>query len=211
MQTRQLDTTLYLVTDRRLAAPRPLPAVVGEAVRNGATMVQVREKDVASREFYEIAAAVHRVTRALGVPLIVNDRLDIMLALGAEGVHVGADDLPAERVRELAPGRILGVSVGSIKQLRSAELAGADYVGVGPIFSTPTKPDAGPALGLAGLEAIVRAARVPTVAIGGIDARNAAAVGATGVSGIAVVSAIMAVPEPGTAARQLRAAFCGAA
>ncbi len=209
MQALKLDFALYLVTDRRLTASRPLPAVVGEAVRNGVTVVQVREKNVGGREFCEVAAAVHQVTRALGVPLIVNDRLDVMLTLGAEGVHVGPDDIPPERVRELIPGRILGVTVDSIAGLRRAERAGADYVGVGPVFATPTKPDAGPALGIDGLARIVRRARVPCVAIGGINARNAAAVKATGVSGIAVVSAIMAAPEPGTAARQLREAFAG--
>ena len=198
---------VYLVTDRPLAGARSLPDLIADAIRSGVTVVQLREKNASSREFYELAAAVHRVTNRLGVPLIINDRVDIMLAVGAEGVHIGSDDLPPERVRELAVGRILGCSAGSFEELRRAENAGADYVGIGPVFPTPTKPDAGPALGIDGLANIVREARIPSVAIGGINVGNAADVRTAGAAGIAVVSAVMAAPDVGAAVRSLRDVF----
>ncbi len=205
------DYTLYLVTDRPLAGGRPLASVVAEAIEGGVTVVQLREKQAGGREFYEQALAVHAVTRRYGVPLIIDDRLDIMLAVGAEGIHVGSGDLPAERARALAPGKILGCSAGSMEELRRAEAAGADYIGVGPVFPTPTKADAGPALGLDGLRRLVAATPLPCVAIGGIHPENAGGVAAAGVAGIAVVSAVMGQPRPAEAARVLRAAFISGA
>jgi len=206
-RTKSIDFSLYLVTDRDLAGGRSLEYVVAEAVAGGVRVVQVREKTASSRTFYEVGRRLREHVHRRGVPLIVNDRVDIMLALDADGVHVGSEDLPADVVRRLAGKRLLGVSAGSLEELRAAEAAGADYVGAGPVFPTPTKPDAGPALGLDGLRRIVEATSLPVVAIGGINAANAAEVAAAGVAGIAVVSAIMAAADPRSAAAELLDAF----
>lgn len=198
--------SLYLVTDEALAGPRGVEAVVRAAVAGGVTMVQVREKDGDARAFLAHTRELGAVLRTLGVPLIVNDRVDVALAAGADGVHVGQGDLPCAEVRRLVgPHRLVGVSVGSVDEAQQAERAGADYLGVSPIFATPTKPDAPPPVGLEGLRAIRSAVRLPLVAIGGIHAGNAAQILAAGADGIAVVSAIMAAPDPTAAARELRA------
>lgn len=203
-----IDYTLYLATDRGMLPPgMPLDEAVAEAVRNGVTVVQVREKHADSQDFYRIAREVHRVCRAHGVPLIVNDRIDIMLAVDAEGVHVGRRDIPLAAARRLCRGRILGYSVNSLVDLRHAEAAGADYVGVGPAFATSTKSDTCPCLGVEGVRGLVAAADIPCVAIGGITAANAGSMAATGVAGIAAISAILGTPDIGAAARELRNAF----
>ena len=202
-----VDYTLYLATDRTILGARSLEAAVEEAVRNGVTVVQLREKACASGEFYEIGRRLLAVTRRCGVPLIINDRLDILLALDADGLHVGRGDLPLGRARALTPGKILGYSVHSVADLRHAEACGADYVGIGPAVPTGTKPDAAAALGVAGVAEIARAASIPCVAIGGIHAGNAAAVKAAGVSGVCVISAILGAAEIDKAARGLRAAL----
>ncbi len=198
------DYTLYLATDRDILGARSLDAAVEEAVRNGVTIVQLREKACSSGEFYAVGERLLKVTRRLGVPLIINDRLDLMLALDADGLHVGRGDLPLARARALAPGKILGYSAHSIADLRHAEACGADYVGIGPVFPTGTKADAAEPLGVAGVAAIAAAARIPCVAIGGINAANAAAVRASGVAGLCVVSAILGAADIGRAARELR-------
>ena len=198
------DYTLYLATDRRMTGNRPLEEAVEEAVRNGVTIVQLREKNCASREFYEQGKRLLAVTRRHGIPLIINDRLDIMLALDADGVHVGQSDLPFDRVRALAAGKILGCSVNTLAQLRHAEACGADYIGIGPFAATGTKTDTAPPLGLSGTAEIVAAACVPCVAIGGINTANAAAVKATGVAGICVISAILGAADIAMATRELR-------
>ena len=201
-----IDYTLYLATDQSFLRGRDLAAVVEEAILNGVTLVQLREKAADGREFFEIGRRVLAVTRRLGVPLIINDRVDVMLALEAEGIHVGHDDLPLERVRALARGRIVGYSVKSAAEAVFAERAGADYLGVGPVFATATKADAGEGLGLDGLRRIVAATRLPCVAIGGVSPANAAEVTATGVAGCCAISAILAAPDLATAVRAFRAA-----
>ena len=198
------DYSVYVVTDRALAGGRPLADIVAAALDGGAGIVQVREKILDSRAFFEHVLAVIRVARPLGRPVIVNDRVDVALAAGADGVHVGQGDLPCEAVRRMAgPERIVGVSVGSVAEAVAAERAGADYLGVSPVFATPTKTDAPPATGLDGLRRIRQAVRLPLVAIGGIHAGNAAEVIRAGADGVAVVSAVMAAGDPRAAAAGL--------
>lgn len=201
------DYTLYLATDPDLIGNRSLVEVVESAIANGVTMVQLRDKTASGAALFDTGRRLLAITRRHAVPLIINDRLDVMLALDADGVHVGEHDLPLERVRCLAPGKIVGYSVQTLAHLRRAEAAGVDYVGVGPVFATPTKSDAAPALGIEGLRQITAAARVPCVAIGGITAENAAPVAGTGVAGICVISAILGAADTAQAVRRLRAAF----
>ena len=199
-----IDLRLYLVTDEGLAAGRSLADIVRRAVAGGVTCVQLRAKTASSRVLLQQAMELIDVIRPLGVPLIVNDRLDIALAAGAAGVHVGQEDLPCDVVRRLVPpGFCIGVSVSTLAEVRAAEAAGADYLGVSPVFDTPTKRDTPVATGLEGLRRIRAATRLPLVAIGGIHVDNAAAVRGAGADGLAVVSAIIAADDPTEAARQL--------
>jgi len=198
------DFTLYLATDSRLLGRRDLCQVVAEAVDSGVTVVQLRAKQSPGRELYELGSALHAVTRSRGVPLIINDRIDVMLALDAEGVHVGLEDLPLVRARALARGKIVGYSVNCLGDLEAAEQAGADYVGVGPVFPTATKSDARRVLGLNGLRAIAERARIPCVAIGGITADTAAAARRAGASGVCAISAILGRDDVAAAVREFR-------
>ncbi|MEO6030940.1 MAG: thiamine phosphate synthase [Burkholderiaceae bacterium] len=198
---------LHLVTDSALCGARDLLSVVEAAVRGGASCVQLREKTLETRAFVERARALKVVLAPLGVPLIVNDRLDVALAACADGVHVGQADMPPSVVRCLMPAALIGLSVETLEQLRAAEREPVDYLGVSPVFATATKPDAAPALGLDGLRAMRALTRRPLVAIGGIDADNVAGVMAAGADGVAVVSALCAAPDPFDAARRLRAAM----
>ena len=197
---------LYLVTDRDLAHGRPLADVVARAVRGGVTAVQLREKTIGARRFLAEVVEIKGLLAGTGVPVFVNDRVDVALAAGANGVHVGQDDLPAADARRLiGPRMLLGVSVATPEEARAALAAGADYVSVSPVFLTPTKPDAEHAVGLGGV-ALIRRVVVgsPLLAIGGIDARNARAVAVAGSDGVAVVSALMRAPDPESAAVTLR-------
>ena len=203
---KKIDWSLYLVTDRSLSRGRSTAAVVEAAIRGGATVVQYREKSLSTKLMIEEAGAIAEVCRRLGALFIVNDRLDVALAVGADGLHVGQDDMPAGLARRLlGPDRILGVSAGSVEEALEAAAAGADYIGASPIFSTPTKTDAGPALGLAGLSAMADRLALPVVAIGGINASNARSLMEAGAAGLAVVSAIVAADDVGGSARALRA------
>jgi thiamine-phosphate pyrophosphorylase len=195
---------LYLVTDRGLAGGRPLEGVVEAAVRGGVTAVQLREKRCPTREFVELGRALARLLAPLGVPLIVNDRLDVALAIGAAGVHLGQGDMDYATARRLL-GRdaAIGLSVETIEQARAAESLDADYLGVGPVFPTATKADAAPALGLAGLAQVRAVSHHRLVAIGGIGAGNARQAMEAGADGVAVVSAICAAEDPESAARDL--------
>jgi thiamine-phosphate pyrophosphorylase len=204
------DPTLYLVTDTELSRPRPVADVVRAAVAGGVTVVQVRDKAASRRELLELTRAVQAAVPP-HVPVVVNDAVDVALLAGADGVHVGQDDLPPAEVRALiGPDRLLGFSVSSTDELAVALALPAgtlDLVGIGPVRGTPTKPDAGAPLGVDGvrdLAAAARAAGLATVAIGGIDAANAGEVAATGVDGVCVVSAVCAAPDPAAAARALR-------
>lgn len=208
---RELDCGLYLVTDRPLCLGRALLDVVGAAVAGGVTLVQLREKHAGTREFLELGRALMALLSPLGVPLIINDRVDVALALGAAGVHLGQADMPPEDARRLlGPAAHIGLSVEDLDQLRAAETLPeglVDAYGLSPIFATSTKADAGPGWGLAGLaqarEAVDRGSRRPLIAIGGIHAGNAAAVLRAGADGLAVVSALCSAPEPRRAAEEL--------
>ena len=209
---RPFDPTLYLVTDTLLCAPRSVPEVVAAAVTGGVTTVQVRDKTASRRDLLALVRAVQAVLPA-DVPLIVNDAVDVALLTGADGVHVGQDDLPAGDVRRLlGPDALIGVSAGTPAELATVTALPAgtvDLVGIGPVWSTPTKPDAGAALGPDGVRAVADAARAAglrSVAIGGIHADNAAEVAAAGVDGICVVSDICAAADPAESARLLRTA-----
>lgn len=203
------DLNLYLVADAGLCGARGVVATVRAAVAGGATAVQVREPQATTRELCELAAAVHQALAGTAVPLIVDDRVDVALATGAEGVHLGQSDLPAAAARRIGgAGLLIGLSVSTLAQVAEADRLPSgtvDYLGIGPVFATPTKPLAAPPLGLALTAGIRRATALPCVAIGGIGTGNAAQVRATGVDGIAVVSAVCAAPDPSAVAALLAA------
>ena len=196
---------LHLVTDRSLSRGRPLVEVVAEAVAGGVTCVQLREKDCSTREFLQEALALKELLQLLKVPLIINDRVDIALAVGADGVHLGQSDMPISHARRLlGPNCLIGISAESLEDAIEAEQQGADYIGISPVFSTPTKTDTAPALGLDGIRQIRQQLRIPLVGIGGINQANARQVIAAGADGVAVVSAIMAAASPQLAAQAIR-------
>ncbi len=202
---RNLDLGVYLATDRPAFLGRNPLEVVSAAVAGGASVVQLREKRATTREFVELARALLTLLRPLGVPLVINDRVDVALAAGADGVHVGQDDMDPRDVRGLiGPDKILGLSVTGADEARAARGMPVDYLGAGPVFATATKKDAGAPQGLSGLVTMLDLAEVPVVAIGAITADNAAAVMETGVNGLAVVSAICSAPDPRAAAQVLR-------
>jgi thiamine-phosphate pyrophosphorylase len=197
---------LYLVTDRGLCGGRPLEEVAAQAVAGGAACVQLREKDLSTRAFVELARSLKALLATLGVPLLINDRMDVALAAGADGVHVGQGDMPCELVRQFLGSRaIIGLSVETWADVERAQDQDVDYLGVSPVFPTPTKTDTKAAWGLDGLARIRAFSRHPLVAIGGLNAANAAQAVLAGADGIAVVSAICASPDPGSAARELDA------
>lgn len=203
-----IDWSLYLVADAGYAEGRDLPALVEAAVRGGATVVQLRAKDLPARAFAALAGETARRLAPTGVPLLVNDRVDIALACGAAGVHLGQDDLRVPDARRiLGPGAVIGVSVNTPEEARRAAAEGADYVGAGPAFATSTKDTPLAVLGPDGVARIKRAAGVPVVAIGGITAANAASLAAAGADGVAVVSAVLGSPDPERAAADLARAF----
>jgi len=200
-----IDYSLYLVTDRGLSRGRTTLEIVRAAIAGGATCIQLREKDCNTSAFIREAMTIRDLLSGNQVPLIINDRLDVALAVGADGVHLGQTDMPLEMARDIAGADMLiGISAECLEDAVAAAEGGADYIGVSPIYETPTKTDTAPALGLSGLQTIRRAVDVPLVAIGGLNLENAAAVIAHGADGIAVVSAIVSADDPQTAARQLR-------
>lgn len=198
---------LHLVTDAVQCGERGLLAVVQSAVRGGVTCVQLREKSLDTRAFVERARALKALLSPLRIPLLVNDRVDVALAAGADGVHVGQSDMAPQDVRRLMPGALIGLSIESWQQMHEAERAPVDYYGISPVFATSSKADAAPALGLAGLQQLRRMTARPLVAIGGIQAGNVAAVMAAGADGVAVVSALCAADDPAQAAQALLAAM----
>lgn len=198
---------LHLVTDSALCGERGVLAVVEAAVRGGARVVQLREKTLATRAFVERARALKALLQPMGVPLIVNDRLDVALACGADGVHVGQEDLSPRDMRRWLPQGLIGLSIERLEQLDAAERLPVDYYGASPVFATATKADAAPALGLDGLRALRARTARPLVAIGGIGEHNAAAVMSAGADALAVVSALCAAADPEHAARRLCAAM----
>jgi thiamine-phosphate pyrophosphorylase len=201
------DPTLYLVTDPELARGRALVDVVAAAARGGVTLVQLRDKHAGGRALLETARSLKAVLDPLGVPLIVNDRVDVAHAAGV-GCHVGQSDLPAAAARAIVgPDAILGVSLDDPDQMREIDRDLVDYVAYGPFAATASKADAGSPVGPERLAALAKRTLLPLVAIGGLDADNAAAAVRAGADGIAVISAIMAANEPEGASRALRAAI----
>jgi thiamine-phosphate pyrophosphorylase len=205
MNLNRAHLAVYVITDRSIVGNRSLFDVVRAAIRGGATLVQLREKEAPTDEIIAIGRTLHQITREAGIPLIVNDRADVALELDAEGLHIGQQDLsPPEARRLIGPHRILGMSAETVEQALQAEHSGADYLGVGDVYGTRSKPDAGNPIGLDGLAAIARAVTLPIVAIGGITLDNTAAIIRSGADGVSVISAVMAAPDPEAAARHLR-------
>ena len=194
---------LIVVTDPNCGGRRVLD-VARAALQGGAPSVQLRWKDGSAREMVELARALAEETRRAGALLFVNDRVDVALAAGADGAHVGQDDLPVAAAQRIAPPRfLLGVSAETAELARAAERDGAAYVGVGPVYATASKADAGDAVGTGRIAEIAAAVRIPVVGIGGIDAGNAAPVARAGAAGVAVIGAVMRAPEPEAAAREI--------
>lgn len=199
------DLALYLVTDRDLAAGRDLEEIVAEAVGGGVTMVQLREKECSTREFIELASRLKKTLAPLGVPLIINDRADVALAVDADGLHIGQSDMPYQVARRiLGPDKIIGLSVENMAEMELANQTDVDYVAVSPVFDTATKTDTAKAFGLEGTRRAVAISAHPTVAIGGINRSTCGPVIETGIDGVAVVSAIVAAPDPRLAAYELK-------
>ncbi len=197
---------LYAVTDRSwLKNGQTLCSVCGEVLENGATFLQIREKDLDADSFEAEAAELKALCARYAVPFVVNDSVEIALAIGADGVHVGQTDIRGRDIRRLiGPDRILGISAGTVEEAVAAEQAGADYIGVGAVFGTSTKRNARN-LTVEKLREIVSAVSIPVVAIGGINARNLMELRGSGVDGVAVVSAIFAADDPGRATKELLA------
>lgn len=195
---------LYLVTDRKIAGDRKMEDIVKEAAEGGVTMVQLREKDICTRDFIDLAIRLKAVLKPFGIPLLINDRVDVALASGADGVHIGQSDMPYRMARALL-GRdsIIGLSVENMEQVMAAESLDVDYLGVSPVFATPTKTDTAEPFGLEGLKKAAAVSSHPLVGIGGMNARTAAGVMDAGADGIAVVSAIVGAESPERASEEL--------
>jgi thiamine-phosphate pyrophosphorylase len=194
----------YLVTDPRVETRDTLLDIVKAAISGGVTAVQLRAKGWTDRNTLEAAQALSGICRSHGVLFLVNDRVDIAMASGADGVHLGVEDLPVACARDLLGAEaVIGYSPEGEADLQAALQAGANYLGIGPVFGTQTKQDAGPAIGLSTLRATVDRVDVPCIGIGGIDHTNAPSVIETGATGVAVVSSILFADDPASAARQL--------
>ncbi len=205
------DLSVYLVTDPRLTADRGLVETVEQAVAGGATLVQLRDPDAKGRALAEQARALMDLLTPKGIPLIINDRVDVAAAVGAQGVHLGQDDLdPAAARAQLGPQAIIGLSIGTLEELTASDLGPVDYVGCGPIKATGTKGDAGAAIGVEGFAFLRSHITLPMVAIGGLKAEDAPALIAAGADGLAIVSALCAAPDVFTAASHLRAVVTAA-
>ena len=205
MKSKYIDYSLYLVTDRGLSRGRSTLKIVEAAVCGGVTCVQLREKDCSTREFIAQAQAIRDRLQALAIPLIINDRLDVAMAVEADGVHLGQTDMPLEMARAIVKDTMLiGISAESLRDAVEAEKGGADYLGVSPIYATPTKTDTAAPLGLEGLRQIDETVTLPLVGIGGLNQNNAGDVIRSGADGVAVVSAIVAAEDPEQAARNLK-------
>jgi thiamine-phosphate pyrophosphorylase len=196
---------LYVITDEALSHGLTHTRIAELAVEGGADVIQLREKRLSDRDLYLTAVGISELTKKAGALFIVNDRPDIALAAGADGVHLGQDDLPLPAVRAIAPRPfIIGISVETVREAVLAEEQGADYVAVGPVFPTGSKDDAGPALGTGRVREIRAAVSVPVIAIGGISAQNAGDVIAAGADGLSVISAVVSQDDVTGAARNLR-------
>lgn len=204
----RIDYSLYLVTDRKTLRGMSLDLAVENAIIGGCTLIQLREKDISTREFISQAMRIKAITQRYGVPLIINDRIDIALAVDADGVHVGNNDMPLSYARKLlGDDKILGASVISNETAIIAEQAGADYLGVGAMFSTTTKPDAD-IVSIDELKKIRSITHIPIVVIGGISKERLPYFENVGIDGLAVVSAVLSQQNIIEAARELSEQFC---
>lgn len=207
MNQRTIDYGLYLVTDRNLMSTKTLEESVEQSILGGATLIQLREKSASSLDFYNLAVQVKRITDHYHVPLILNDRVDIAMAVDADGVHVGQRDLPASAVRRIiGNGKILGVSASTVSEAQKAVLDGADYLGVGAMFATGTKTDTRP-VSMDELKQIKASVSVPIVVIGGINKDTIPAFRGIGIDGISVVSALISSKDIKSSAMELRSLF----
>ena len=198
------EWTLYVIVDLAAIGDRDPAQIAAAAIRGGADAIQLRDKTGPARALRELAQRLLAVTRPAGIPLLINDRADIALAADADGVHLGQDDLPlADARRLLGPERLIGCSTHSLEQALAAEAEGADYIGCGPVFPTPTKPDAG-SVGTELIAAVAARVRIPVVCIGGIETGNLKQVVAAGAACVAVVRAVCRAADPEAAARQLK-------
>ncbi|MDM5224029.1 thiamine phosphate synthase [Peribacillus sp. NJ11] len=202
MKKSKIDLSLYLVTKESIAI-EDLTKIITESVSGGVSIVQLREKNNSSLSFYKKASALKQLLNELSIPLIINDRVDIALAVAADGIHIGQDDLPLPVIKQMVPDdMIIGVSVSTLEEAIEAERNGADYIGVGSVFPTKTKQDA-TLMAIEDLEEICRSVSIPAVAIGGITADNISSLSDSGLSGTAVVSAIINADSPKTASEFL--------
>ena len=198
----KLDLSLYLVTDNSDDEEKFLKTIE-EAILGGVSVVQIREKTADTLDFYNLALKVKEITAKHSVPLIINDRVDIALAIDADGVHVGQSDMPCDVTRKLiGDDKILGVSAATVKEAQKAEKDGADYIGTGAVFPTATKDDA-QSVTKSQLKEVVESIDIPVVAIGGINLKNANELTDTGIAGLSVVSAIMSADNPRKASQEL--------
>ena len=203
---KNIDLSLYLVTDKSDDVEKFLNTIE-EAIKGGVTVVQIREKTADTLDFYNLALKVKEITTKYNVPLIINDRVDIALAIDADGVHVGQSDMPCDVTRKLiGENKILGVSAATVSEAQKAERDGADYIGTGAVFPTATKDDA-PSVTKEELKEVVDSIEIPVVAIGGINLENAHELTDTGIAGLSVVSAIMSADNPKKASEELLKIF----
>lgn len=203
----KIDYSLYLCTDRSIMSDASIEECVEKSLKGGVSVVQIREKDCPGKEFLQIAKSVKEITRRYGVPLIINDRVDVAIAVGADGVHVGQDDLPCAIVRSMVgEDMIIGVSASSLTEALKAQQDGADYIGVGAMFATDTKSDA-KVVSMEELDIIRREVSIPIVVIGGINKTTLHDFIGKGIDGIAVVSAIVSQNDVEGAARELKSMF----
>ncbi|MDO5819500.1 MAG: thiamine phosphate synthase [Methanobrevibacter sp.] len=201
---KDIDYSLYLVTDHRNKTDEEFLNIIEEAIKGGTSIVQLREKTASTKDFYQLALKVKEITTKYDVPLLINDRMDIALAVDSEGVHLGQDDMPADIARKIiGDDKILGVSASTVEEAIKAQIDGADYIGSGAVFPTATKDDAD-SVSKEELKSIVDSIDIPVVAIGGITIENASELKDTGIAGFSVVSAIMSADDPKEASQKLR-------
>lgn len=204
MIKKDIDYSVYLVTDHRDKTDEEFLNIIDEAIKGGTTVVQLREKTASTKDFYDLALKVKEITSRYDVPLLINDRIDIAIAVDSEGVHIGQDDMPADIARKIiGDDKILGVSASTVEEAKKAEADGADYIGSGAVFPTSTKDDAD-SVSKEELKEIVDSIDIPVVAIGGITLDNADTLKDTGIAGFSVVSAIMNAEHPKEASEKLR-------
>ena len=204
MKKEDIDYSVYLVTDHRNITDEEFLNIIEEAIEGGTTIVQLREKTASTKDFYQLALKVKEITSKYDVPLLINDRIDIALAVDSDGVHIGQDDMPADIARKIiGEDKILGVSASTVAEAKKAEADGADYIGSGAVFPTSTKDDAD-SVSIEDLKEIVSSIDIPVVAIGGITLENASLLKDTGIAGFSVVSAIMSADNPKEASQKLK-------